>query len=318
MTRLLEVRELKTHFSARGKTVHALDGVSLTLNATKALGIVGESGSGKSTLARTIIGLLDKTAGTVSWRGQQLPQRYRRNDFRRYAAAMQMVFQDPQGSLNPRMSAREIVAEGARLLRCYPAGQISAQVDKYLALVGLSTRVADRYPHEFSGGQRQRLGIARALIMRPQLLICDEPVAALDVSIQAQIINLLADLQRDMQLSMLFIAHDLALVRYLADRIIVMYLGVVVEEGPAEQLFNKPLHPYTQMLLAASPEPDPVFERRRPRSVPQGEVPSPLNIPPGCRFASRCPKVMPECTRREPQLVEQKHSSRKVRCLLFA
>lgn len=318
MTRLLEVCELKTHFSAHGKTVHALDGVSFTLNAKEVLGIVGESGSGKSTLARTIIGLLDKTGGQVSWRGELLPQRYRRIDFRRYATAMQMIFQDPQSSLNPRMSAREIVGEGARLLACYPHHEIPSQVDKYLTLVGLSPQFGDRYPHEFSGGQRQRLGIARALIMQPQLLICDEPVAALDVSVQAQIANLLSDLQRDMSMSMLFIAHDLSIVRYLSDRIIVMYLGVVVEVGPSEQVFGNPLHPYTQMLVTASPEPDPAYERQRPRSMLQGEVPSPLNIPSGCRFASRCPKVMPECTRQEPELNEQKHARRKVRCLLFA
>ncbi len=317
MKPLLEVRGLKTHFSARGKTVYALDGVSLTLNATEVLGIVGESGSGKSTLARTIIGLLDKTAGTASWRGEDLPQRYRRSDFRRYATAMQMIFQDPQGSLNPRMTAREIVAEGARLLKCCPQNQLRAQVDNYLAMVGLSDQAADRYPHEFSGGQRQRLGIARALIMQPQMLICDEPVAALDVSVQAQIVNLLADLQRDMQLSMLFIAHDLSIVRYLADRVVVMYLGVIVEEGPGEQVFKQPLHPYTHMLLAASPEPAPVFERQRPHLLLQGEVPSPLNIPPGCRFASRCPQVMPQCMRREPDLITQQ-PHRKVRCLLFA
>ncbi len=316
MTRLLDVHDLKTHFSARGKTVHALDGVALTLNKKEVLGIVGESGSGKSTLARTIIGLLDKTAGTVSWCGKRLPQRYRRRDFQHYATAMQMIFQDPQGSLNPRMSARELVAEGARLLGCLSRDQLRTQVDKYLALVGLSPQLADRYPHEFSGGQRQRLGIARALIMQPQLLICDEPVAALDVSVQAQIVNLLADLQRDMHLSMLFIAHDLSIVRYLSDRIIVMYLGVVVEEGPGEAVFKHPLHPYTQMLLAASPEPDPAFERQRPRLLLQGEVPSPLNLPPGCRFASRCPKVMPQCKQREPELIEPQ-PQRKVRCLLF-
>ncbi len=317
MTQLLDVCELKKHFSARGKTAHAVDGVSLTLNEKEVLGIVGESGSGKSTLARTIIGLLDKTAGTVSWRGELLPQRYRRSDFRHYAAIMQMIFQDPQGSLDPRMTAGEIVAEGARLLKRYPANQLPAQVDKYLTLVGLGAHSADRYPHEFSGGQRQRLGIARALMMQPQLLICDEPVAALDVSVQAQIVNLLADLQRDMGLSMLFIGHDLSIVRYLSDRIIVMYLGVVVEEGPSEQVFKQPLHPYTQMLLAASPEPDPVFERQRPRLLLQGEVPSPLNIPPGCRFASRCPEVTPACKRREPGLILQQ-PRRKVRCLLFA
>lgn len=315
---LVEVCGLKTHFSTRDKTVHALDGVSLTLGAKEVLGIVGESGSGKSTLARTITGLLAKTAGHVSWRGERLPQRYRRSDFRRYATAMQMIFQDPQGSLNARMSAREIVGEGARLLACYPRHELPSQVDKYLRLVGLSPQSGDRYPHEFSGGQRQRLGIARSLIMQPQLLICDEPVAALDVSVQAQIVNLLADLQRDMGMSMVFIAHDLSLVRYLSDRIIVMYLGVVVEEGPGEQVFANPLHPYTQMLVAASPEPDPAFERQRPRSLLQGEVPSPLNIPSGCRFASRCPKVMPECTRQEPELMEQKDARRKVRCLLFA
>lgn len=318
MSELLAVRELKTHFSSRRKTVHALDGVSLTLNEQEVLGIVGESGSGKSTLARTIIGLLDKTAGTVSWRGEVLPKRYQRKDFQRYAKAMQMIFQDPQGSLNPRMTAREIVAEGARLLRCHPQDQPCGQVDKYLSLVGISTQLADRYPHEFSGGQRQRLGIARALIMQPELLICDEPVSALDVSVQAQIINLLADLQRDMNLGMLFIAHDLSMVRYLSDRIIVMYLGKVVEEGPAEQVFNKPLHPYTEMLLAASPEPDPAFERQRSPQLLQGEVPSPLNIPPGCRFASRCPKVMPECKLKEPELINQHESHRAVRCLLFA
>ncbi|MGI9286156.1 MAG: ABC transporter ATP-binding protein [Pseudomonadales bacterium] len=316
MTELLAVHELKSHFSTRGKTVHAVDGVSLTLNEQEVLGIVGESGSGKSTLARTIIGLLDKTAGRVVWRGEDLPQRYRRKDFQRYASAMQMVFQDPLGSLNPRMTAREIVAEGARLLRFCPREQLYTEVDKYLGLVGLGAHVGDRYPHEFSGGQRQRLGIARALIMQPELLICDEPVSALDVSVQAQIINLLADLQREMGLSMLFIAHDLAMVRYLSDRTIVMYLGTVVEEGPSEQIFNEPLHPYTEMLLAASPEPDPGFERQRTALLLQGEMPSPLNIPSGCRFAARCPKVMSQCKQQEPQLLSQ-GEHRGVRCVLY-
>lgn len=316
MTELLTVHELKTHFTARGKTVRALDGVSFALRDKEVLGVVGESGSGKSTLARTIIGLLDKTAGAVAWRGGALPQRYRRKDFQRYAGAMQMIFQDPLGSLNPRMTAREIVAEGARLLQHYPRDQLYAEVDKYLVLVGLSTHAAERYPHEFSGGQRQRLGIARALIMQPDLLICDEPVSALDVSVQAQIVNLLAELQRDMGLSMLFIAHDLSMVRYLSDRIIVMYLGTTVEEGPTEQVFSKPLHPYTEMLLAASPEPDPVFERQRPKLLLHGEIPSPLNIPRGCRFATRCPKAMPRCERQEPALLGD-DGGRRVRCLLY-
>lgn len=316
MTELLAVHELKSHFSSHGRTVHALDGVSFTLNEREVLGIVGESGSGKSTLARTIVGLLDKTAGNVVWRGEELPRRYRRKNFQRYASAMQMVFQDPLGSLNPRMTARDIVAEGARLLQSYPRDRLYTEVDKYLGLVGLGAHIVNRYPHELSGGQRQRLGIARALIMQPELLICDEPVSALDVSVQAQIVNLLADLQREMGLSMLFIAHDLAMVRYLADRTIVMYLGTVVEEGPSEQVFNQPLHPYTEMLLAASPEPDPVIERQRTREELHGEMPSPMNIPPDCRFAARCPKVMPQCKLQEPKLLSQ-DEDRGVRCLLY-
>jgi ABC-type oligopeptide transport system ATPase subunit len=256
---LLRVEKLGREFRLPGgKQFAAVADIDLQLRRGEVLGLVGESGSGKSTLGKLLLGLLDKTRGTVWFRGEQLPQRYTRADFCRQARYLQMVFQDPYATLNPRLSIGESVAEPLRIAGARE--NINEQVNHWLMRVGLAPAMAERYPHEFSGGQRQRIGIARALIARPELLICDEPVSALDVSVQAQIINLLAELRREMGLSMIFIAHDLALVRYLCDRVAVMQSGRIVESGPTEQLFEQPQHAFTQKLLAARLVADP---RRR-------------------------------------------------------
>src|SRR5690554_5941500 len=293
MTELLRTEGLTRYFDiGRGARVHAVDQVSLHIDKGEILGLVGESGSGKSTLGKTILGLHDKTADHVLFRGEELPARYRPADFRRFAPLMQMVFQDPYSSLNPRMTVGEIIAEGARLgeQRNLTTAQVRNLVREWLERVGLSAAHASRYPHEFSGGQRQRIGIARALIMEPEFVVCDEPVSALDVSVQAQVVNLLSELKQQMGLTMLFIAHDLSMVRYISERMAVMYLGSIVELGPAQEVYFEPLHPYTQALVASNPEPDPMVERERLSTPVQGDIPSPVNVGQGCRFAGRCPK----------------------------
>ncbi|MEX0617377.1 MAG: oligopeptide/dipeptide ABC transporter ATP-binding protein [Pseudohongiellaceae bacterium] len=319
MTDLVQAVELTRHFDlGRGRIVHAVDGVSLSIAENEIVGLVGESGSGKSTFGKTLLGLLPKTSGQVIYRGETLPQKYRPRDFRRMAHKMQMIFQDPYSSLNPRMTVGEIIAEGLRLHDVVKSSEVKEKVAHWLRLVGLHSDHMSRYPHEFSGGQRQRIGVARALILEPEFVVCDEPISALDVSVQAQVINLLDELKQRLGLTLLFIAHDLSMVRYVSDRMAVMYLGSLVETGPADELYFAPKHPYTEILVASNPEPDPEAERRRASTTITGEIPSPVNVPAGCRFASRCPRVMDICHRDTPQLLPLRDLDRHVACHLFA
>ncbi len=254
MTPVLELQELHRHFPAgAGKVLRAVDGVSLTVNEREVVGLVGESGCGKSTLARTVVGLYAPTAGRILYRGQPLPARYGARDFLRMGRRIQMIFQDPYSSLDPRMTVREIVAEGPLIHRLWKRSDAAERAAGWLRRVGLSPDDMSRYPHEFSGGQRQRIGIARALALEPEVLVCDEPISALDVSVQAQVVNLLAELKRSMGLTLLFIAHDLSMVRYVSDRTAVMYLGRIVELGPADEVYFRPGHAYTRALVAANP-----------------------------------------------------------------
>ncbi len=303
----------------KGKKVHAVDGVDLTIYEREIVGLVGESGSGKTTFGKTIIGLLPKSGGTVSYRGETLPQRYKPADFRRQAQVMQMIFQDPYSSLNPRMTVGEIVGEGLKLHAGLSRNDTRDKVADWLTKVGLEPDYMSRYPHEFSGGQRQRIGIARALILEPEFVVCDEPISALDVSVQAQVVNLLEELQGSMGLTLLFIAHDLSMVRYISDRMAVMYLGALAEIGPAKDVFFNPKHPYTEILIASNPEPDPETERQRLSTTIAGEIPSPVDIPAGCRFAGRCPHAMERCRVETPQLLPlPENTDRQVACHLFA
>jgi ABC-type oligopeptide transport system ATPase subunit len=254
VTPALELQEVSKHFPQRhGKVLRAVDGVSLTVGEREVVGLVGESGFGKSTLARTIVGLYPPTGGRILYRGEPLPSRYRAEDFRRLGRRIQMIFQDPYSSLDPRMTVREIVAEGPLIHRLWRRREAQERVAGWLRRVGLSPDDMSRYPHEFSGGQRQRIGVARALALEPEMLVCDEPISALDVSVQAQVVNLLADLKRDMGLTLLFIAHDLSMVRYVSDRIAVMDHGKIVELGQADEVYFRPRHPYTRALVAANP-----------------------------------------------------------------
>lgn len=289
-TPILEVRNLRKHFRvAKDKTVHAVDGIQISVAANEVVGLVGESGCGKSTLGRTIVGLYEKTSGEVWFQGQKMPQKFSPKDFKRFSRQVQMIFQDPYSSLNPRMTVRDIIAEGPILHRIWQSNEIDAKAGEWLERVGLSRDHLSRYPHEFSGGQRQRIGIARALALEPQFVVCDEPISALDVSVQAQVINLLADLKQKFGLTLLFIAHDLSMVRYVSDRMAVMYLGSMVELGPANEVYFRPIHPYTQLLISSNPEADPKLERERQHTELKGEIPTPVNLKPGCRFVGRCP-----------------------------
>ena len=300
---LVEISHLVKHFDlGGGQRVHAVDDVSLSIYPNEVVGLVGESGSGKSTLGKTVVGLHDKTAGRVMFNDTELPARYRGEDFRAMASKMQMIFQDPYSSLNPRMTVGEIISEGLRLRKALKPAAVQQKVADWLRMVGLSPDHQSRYPHEFSGGQRQRIGIARALILEPEFVVCDEPISALDVSVQAQVVNLLGDLTKELGLTLLFIAHDLSMVRYISDRMAVMYLGSLVEVGASNQVFFNPKHPYTETLIASNPETDPAHERQRPSTTIQGEIPSPINVPAGCRFANRCPKAMDHCASHTPLL----------------
>jgi oligopeptide/dipeptide ABC transporter ATP-binding protein len=308
-TPLVEIEHLKQYFPVkRGVVVdrtvgyvHAVDDVTFTIREGETLGLVGESGCGKTTLARTIVRLLEPSDGTIRFRGEDISHAGQRA-LRPVRREMQLVFQDPFASLNPRKRVRQILAAPLKLHRSN--GDVDARVRELLDRVGLAPEHADRFPHEFSGGQRQRIGVARALALEPRLILLDEPVSALDVSVQAQIINLLDDLQNDLGLSYLFVAHDLSVVRHASDRVAVMYLGKIAELAPAEELYTKPIMPYTDALLGAIPIPDPKANRERERIVLEGEPPNPIDPPSGCRFHTRCPRATEICTRVEPPLAE--------------
>ena len=302
-----------TRFSAQGvRTVHAVDNVSLSIVPGETLGLVGESGCGKSTLGRCLSRLYDITEGTLMFDGTDI-SRLSTSAMRPLRQKIQMVFQDPSASLNPRRRVRELIAEPLHIHLKLTEGEITSRVDALLEQVGLLPDHANRYPHEFSGGQRQRIGIARAIALEPKLVILDEPVSALDVSVQAQIVNLLADLQERLNLTYVFIAHDLSVVRQVSTRIAVMYLGSIVELGNAEDIFSQPSHPYTQALISAVPQPDIEKAGVRKRIILTGDVPSPVNSPSGCRFHPRCPVAQERCKTERPLFTELA-SGRKVAC----
>jgi oligopeptide transport system ATP-binding protein len=318
---ILELHDVKTHFpilqgflKRQVGTVKAVDGVSLTIQRGEVVGLVGESGCGKSTLARTILQLVPTTGGTVILEGKNLTSgtdeallSVRRD--------LQMVFQDPYASLNPRMTVFATVAEPLLVHKVCPPADVPARVAELMTLVGLAPRFMQKYPHEFSGGQRQRIAIARALALNPKVIIADEPVSALDVSIQAQILNLLAGLVRKMNLSLIFIAHDLSVVKHISDRVAVMYLGKIVELGPAADVIERPAHPYTRALVSAIPTPNPDVERSRKRLVLAGDPPSPINPPVGCAFHPRCPFAVEKCKAAVPPLLPADNGAREVACV---
>ena len=324
---LLDVRGLKMHFPVKtsmfSKTknyIYAVDGIDFKVKKGETLGLVGESGCGKSTTARAIDQLYKPTAGEVILKGKDLTK-LSPNEMMEARKNMQMVFQDPYASLNPRMTAGDIIAEPIRIFQKQGLIEMSKQdrdtrVEELMEKVGLSRFFKNRYPHEFSGGQRQRIGIARALALNPELILCDEPVSALDVSIQSQILNLFKDLQEEFGLTYLFIAHDLSVIKYISNRVAVMYLGLIVEIADAADLYKKPLHPYTEALLSAAPIPDPKIEAKRKRIILTGDVPSPDKQRPGCNFYDRCPKRMDICKERRPSLKDAE-DGHEVSCFLY-
>ena len=299
---LLEVKDLKRYFKTPNGTLHAVDGVSFSIEEGKTLGVVGESGCGKSTLGRTILHLQPNTGGQIFFEGQDItnvtPQQ-----LKELRKNMQIIFQDPFSSLDPRKSVSQIIAEPLKIYKvCNSRQEIIKKVGELMDTVGLATRLAHSYPHELDGGRRQRIGIARALALNPKFIVCDEPVSALDVSIQAQVLNLMQDLQRDRHLTYIFITHNLAVVKHISDDIMVMYLGNMIEKAPKRELFKNPLHPYTQALLSAIPIPD--IDVKKKRILLKGEITSPIDPKPGCRFAARCNYARPECFEKTPELRE--------------
>ena len=321
---LLEIADLKVHFEIKDgkqwfwqppKTLKAVDGVTLRLYEGETLGVVGESGCGKSTFARAIIGLVKATDGHVAWLGKELLG-MKPDEWRAVRSDIQMIFQDPYASLNPRFTVGEIIEEPMVIHHMYDEKKRKERVQELLETVGLKPDHIRRYPHEFSGGQRQRIGIARTLALEPDFIVCDEPISALDVSIQAQVINLLEDIQKKEGISYLFIAHDLGMVKHISHRIGVMYLGHMVEIGESNDVYRRPLHPYSKALLSAEPIPDPKTARSRKRILLEGEIPSPIHPPKGCPFHTRCPYAMEECSQARPATYDVE--GRKVACFLYS
>lgn len=311
MSAILEVKDLKKYFKVGSGMLHAVDGVSFEINEGETLGVVGESGCGKSTLGRVILHLLDNTGGQILYRGEDITN-VSREKLSALRREMQIIFQDPFASLNPRMTVYQTIAEPMEIAKGYTKSQIQERVSEMMDTVGLASRFVNSYPHELDGGRRQRIGIARALVLSPKFIVCDEPVSALDVSIQAQVLNLMLDIQEKFGLTYIFITHDLSVVKYISNDIMVMYLGQMVEKAPSDELFAHRYHPYTQALISAVPVPD--IDHKRERIHLKGELTSPIDPQPGCRFASRCMYATPECSAREPEL-EEISPGHFIRCL---
>ncbi|WP_172373097.1 ABC transporter ATP-binding protein [Sporosarcina jiandibaonis] len=306
--KLLEIKDLKKHFKVdRNKILKAVDGITFDIYKGETFGLVGESGCGKSTAGRTIMRLYESSGGEVHFQGEKVHAKKSKKELKKFNRNMQMIFQDPYASLNPRMTVKDIIAEGIDIHGLVKSNaERAAKVNELLETVGLNSDHGNRYPHEFSGGQRQRIGIARALAVDPQFIVADEPISALDVSIQAQVVNLLKKLQVERGLTYLFIAHDLSMVKHISDRIGVMYLGSMAEVTTSDALFEEPLHPYTQALLSAIPISDPILERNRERMIIKGDIPSPIDPPSGCRFRTRCPFAQDICSEVVPKMLEEK------------
>ena len=311
MSAILEVKDLKKYFKVGSGMLHAVDGVSFEINEGETLGVVGESGCGKSTLGRVILHLLDNTGGQILYRGEDITN-VSQEKLSALRREMQIIFQDPFASLNPRMTVYQTIAEPMEIAKGYTKSQIQERVSEMMDTVGLAPRFVNSYPHELDGGRRQRIGIARALVLSPKFIVCDEPVPALDVSIQAQVLNLMLDIQEKFGLTYIFITHDLSVVKYISNDIMVMYLGQMVEKAPSDELFAHRYHPYTQALISAVPVPD--IDHKRERIHLKGELTSPIDPQPGCRFASRCMYATPECSAREPEL-EEISPDHFIRCL---